>query len=155
MEIIYRRADDPPTFVIRLDGRAYHVVPGDPLYPEAVEAGADAPLDPMMPFIPPPTLQQRRDAARIDRGELCKALLDAGILSAASAVVAAKGDWPSEFDGFLAAMPESARPSAQIDWAAATTVRYGNPLLQSAALAYVQGDATTATALLDSVFGIA
>lgn len=153
MEVLFRRADG--SYIITRNGYPYQVLPDDPLFAAAESAGADAPLDPMTPLIPAPTLAERRDAARLDRGELCKALLDAGILSAASAVVAAKGDWPSEFDGFLAAMPESARPSAQIDWAAATTVRYGNPLLQSAALAYVQGNATAATTLLDSLFGVA
>ena len=43
---------------------------------------------------------------------------------------------------------------AKVAWAGANTVRYQNPLLQAAALAFCQGDAAAATALLDQLFGI-
>ncbi len=106
----------------------------------------------------PPTeaemLAAQRAVARIDRGPLCKALRAAGVLSDASAVVAAKGDWPAEFEGVLEAMAPTTRIDAQIDWADASVVRYQNPLLQSVALAWCDDDAAAATALLDSLFGL-
>ncbi len=113
---------------------------------------------PQAVFPTPPTeaevLAARRAVARIDRGPLCKALLAAGILSPASAVVAAKGDWPVEFEGVLEAMAPTTRIEAQIDWADAFQVRYQNQLLQSVALDWCGDDEALATALLDQLFGL-
>jgi len=99
-------------------------------------------------------LAAKRAAASIDRGALCKALKAAGILSASGAIIAAKGDWPTEFATFLAGLDADGQFNAQVDWAAAMTVRYGHPLLQAVALAYA-GNEAQATALLDQLFGIA
>jgi hypothetical protein len=106
-----------------------------------------------------PTPEEIRAAARaeavIDRGPLCMALYTAGILSGPSAIAASKGEWPPEFNSFLSGLPSAEQVYAQISWADATTVRYQNPLLQAAALAFCQGDTAAATALLDQLFGIA
>ena len=104
-----------------------------------------------------PTAEQviaaRRANAVIDRGPLCKALLAEGILPAASAILAAKGDWPPEFAAFLSALPADDQINAQIDWADASRIRYASPLLQTVALSYA-GTPEAATALLDQFFGI-
>lgn len=100
------------------------------------------------------SLAGRRAAATLDRGALCKALKAEGILSASSAIIAAKGDWPTEFATFLAALDQDAQFDAQVDWAAATTVRYAHPLLQAVALSHA-GNEVAATVLLDQLFGIA
>ena len=105
----------------------------------------------------PPTqeeiLAMSRANAVIDRGPLCKALLAEGILPAASAILAAKGDWPPEFANVLSGLPAEDQINAQIDWADASRIRYASPLLQTVALAYA-GTAEAATALLDQLFGI-
>ncbi|MFN7881758.1 MAG: hypothetical protein ACK5PF_01895 [bacterium] len=106
-----------------------------------------------------PTPEEIRAAARaeavIDRGPLCMALYTAGILSGPSAIAASKGEWPPEFNSFLGGLPSAEQVYAQITWANATSVRYANPLLKDAALAFCQGDAAAATALLDQLFGVA
>lgn len=105
-----------------------------------------------------PTPEEIRAAARaeavIDRGPLCMALYTADILSGPSAIAASKGEWPPEFNSFLSGLPSAEQVYAQISWGDATTVRYANPVLQAAALAFCQGDAAAATALLDQLFGI-
>ncbi len=149
--ITYQRPDG--TFLALLEnGWPYHVIQSDPLYPLAAEMGADAPYEPEPVG---PSLADRRAEAKMDRGPLCKALRAAGILSDASAVVAAKGDWPAEFEGVLEAMAPTTRVDAQIDWADASVVRYQNPLLQSVAVAWCNGDEAQASALLDQLFGLA
>jgi hypothetical protein len=151
MEVLFRRADD--TYVILFNGHPYQVLPDDPLYPEAVIAGASAPLDPIESFVPAPTLGERRASAKIDRGPLCLALFDQGILSGPSALAAAKGNWPSEFDGLLTGLAPAEQLAAQIAWADATVVQYQSALLQEAALSYA-ATPEAATALLDQLFGI-
>lgn len=118
------------------------------------ESGLPVLTDPVPPSLAE-VLALRRAYAWSFRGPLCKALRAAGILSDASSVVAAKGDWPTEFEDVLAAMPETLRVDAQIDWADANVVRYSNPLLQEVALAYCQGDAAQATEILDGLFEVA
>ena len=161
MQLLFKRPDG--TFVADLGTGPYHVIPDDAFAPaglwdwavaEAARLGDDLPFEPLPPQ---PTEAERIAAARasaiIDRGPLCKALLAEGILPAASAILAAKGDWPAEFAGFLSALPADDQINAQIDWADASRIRYASPLLQTVALAYA-GTAEAATALLDQLFGI-
>lgn len=157
MQLTYRRADG--SFLSVLNGMPYHVTTDDPLYSVATAMAAamgDALGD--EPVLVPPSaaevLSQRRSVAQIDRGPLCKALLAAGILSPASAILASQGRWPTEFDAFLKQMTEGQQAVAQIDWADAYVVRYQNQMLQDAALLWCQGDAEAATALLDQLFGL-
>lgn len=162
MQLLYRRPDG--TFVADLGTGPYHVIPDDPFAPpglwewavaEAERLGDDLPFEPVPPVpTPEELLASIRATATIDRGPLCKALKDMGILSVASAIVAAKGDWPAEFSGFLSGLDADTQADAQIDWADATVIRYSNPLLQTVALNYTQGNAGQATALLDQLFGI-
>lgn len=110
-------------------------------------------------FADPPTqeeiLAMRRASASTDRETLCRALHSQGKLSDESAIDATAGRWPVEFDAVTQGMTPAQVLDAKISWAGANTVRYGNPVLQAAALAFCQGNAAAATALLDQLFGIA
>ena len=157
MELSYRRPDG--SFVATVNGFPYHVVADDPLF--SVASAMAAQMGEALPFEPvPPTpseaelLAGRRAAATIDRGPLCTAMLVMQMLSGDSAIAGARGEWPAEWWPYLAALPEAQRVQAQIDWGDPQPIRYSNPLLQVLALAYTQGDAAAATALLDQLFGI-
>ena len=105
-----------------------------------------------------PTAEQviaaRRANAVIDRETLCRALRSQGKLSDESAIEATAGRWPVEFNAATQGMTPEQVWDAKVAWAGANTVRYGNPVLQAAALAFCQGDAAAATALLDQLFGL-
>jgi hypothetical protein len=103
---------------------------------------------------PEEQLAEKRASATRERGPLCLALYNEGILSGSSALAASKGNWPSEFDAFLANLTPVEQLGAQIAWADATVVRYQTALLQDAAISYA-GTPEAATALLDQLFGIA
>lgn len=151
--VTYRRPDN--TFVAVLDnGWPYHVIQSDPLYPLAQTMGAAAPFEPVPES---PTAEEALAAWRAtvtkDRGLLCLAMFGGGLLSGPSALAAARGEWPTEFDPFLAGRSTQEQLSMQIAWADAPVVRYQNPLLQGAALAYCAGDPAAAVLLLDNLFG--
>ncbi|MFN7185423.1 MAG: hypothetical protein ACK5VE_03515 [Alphaproteobacteria bacterium] len=95
-----------------------------------------------------------RASATLDRETLCRALRSQGKLSDESAIEATAGRWPVEFDAVIQGVTPEQAWDAKVAWAGANTVRYQNPLLQAAALAFLQGDAAAATALLDQLFGI-
>ena len=164
MGLQYRRLDG--SFIAIADnGFPYHVAPDDPFAPaglwgwavaEAERLGDDLPFEPVPP---PPTPEEAlasiRAAATIDRETLCRALRSQGKLSDESAIEATAGRWPVEFNAVIQGMTPQQVWDAKMAWAGANTVRYGNPVLQAAALAFCQGDAAAATALLDQLFGIA
>jgi hypothetical protein len=95
-----------------------------------------------------------RASATLDRETLCRALRSQGKLSDESAIEATAGRWPVEFNAVIQGMTPQQVWDAKMAWAGANTVRYANPVLQAAALAFCQGDAAAATALLDQLFGI-
>ena len=158
--VIYRRpeTDEVPaiTYVATVNGLPYHVLPDDPLYAQATQLGVDAPFEPVpTPPTPEEVLASIRAAATIDRETLCRALYSQGKLSDESAIEATAGRWPVEFNAVIQGMTPAQVLDAKISWAGASTVRYGNQVLQAAALAFCQGNAAAATALLDQLFGIA
>ena len=106
------------------------------------------------PPTPEEVLASTRAAAVIDRETLCRALRSQGKLSDESAIEATAGRWPVEFNAVIQGMTPQQVWDAKMAWAGTNTVRYQNPLLQAAALAFCQGDAAAATALLDQLFGI-
>lgn len=95
-----------------------------------------------------------RAAAVLNKGIICEALMDAGILPAAEAVEASRGGWPASFTTFVAGLPERDVASAQIKWATASEVNYGDTLMQALALYVARGSQSGAYALLDNLFGI-
>jgi hypothetical protein len=88
-----------------------------------------APFDPVVDAVA--LLEGWRMTAALDRAEFCIALLTAGILSPASATAAAQGQWPAEFDGAIASLPEAHAAIARIRWASAASVSRVDPLLES------------------------
>ena len=118
---------------------------------DAIAAGE--PVTTPVPPSPQEIIAAARAVATIDRGPLCLALYAAYILSADSAKEAAKGNWPSEFNGFLAGLNPFQQLAAEIAWADATVIRYSNALLQQAALDFA-GTEAAATMVLDQLFGI-
>lgn len=134
------------------EGGERHLDPGTPEHDEAL-AGVFGAVAPYVPP-PPPTPPDPRDTAELPRAEFCKALRRAGILPASEAVIAAQGGWPDTFAAFVTGLTPDEAADAQIDWAAAVTIRYTAPLLQHLALGHSGGDQAAATALLDGLFGI-
>lgn len=108
---------------------------------------ADAPS-----FLPLPS--ERRPTATMDKTSFCIALKDLGVLPAAEAVAAARGEWPATFASFTAALTADQAATAMIRWAGAQVIHYADPLLQSLALVVTSGDQPAATALLDQIFSI-
>lgn len=94
-----------------------------------------------------------RITASLSRLDFCLALMRLKILPVDECKAAARGEWPATFAAFVAGLPTDEAAEAEIRWATAQTVEYGNPLLQGLALAHA-GDATGAAALLDAIFGV-
>lgn len=104
------------------------------------------------PYVAPPAptaaqvLADRRANAELTRAQFCLALYRAQILTAADAISAAKGGWPSAFSGALSGV---AGEEAEIVWGAVSTVSRTHPLL-----ATMQAFATLTDAQVDALFGI-
>ena len=145
----------PDTYTASINGKVWAgIKPAHQFYAavEAAIAGGEPVETPPVPSAQD-ILAAKRAAAVTDRGPLCLALYAAYILSADSAKEAAKGNWPSEFNGFLAGLNPFQQLAAEIAWADATVVRYSNALLQQAALDFA-GTEAAATMVLDQLFGI-
>ena len=99
------------------------------------------------PAFPPhvATLAEKRAAELPPKLDFCLPLMRLAILPAAECKAATRGEWPATFAGFVAGMSE----------ADATQIFYANPLLQAVAQFKAGGDPLQATALIDSIFGIA
>lgn len=112
---------------------------------------------PTLPPTPAQLLEVARAQAALDRGSFCKALKAGGIMSAAEAVEAAKGNWPASFAQALAAMSGIDPDDAQIDWAVAASVRRLHPLFLAILAWYAAAtglSAEKAEALGDQIFAI-
>lgn len=90
MSVLFRRADG--TFVIERNGMPYHVVQADPLFAEMSGAAAAAPLE-AAPAAPTPAeaLAAERAGMVVSAFQAKAALLNAGLLDDAEAVVTAAG----------------------------------------------------------------
>lgn len=106
-------------------------------------------------FVPPaaPAAPDPRLTASLSRLDFCLALMRFKILPVDECKAAARGEWPATFAAFVAGLPTDEAAEAEIRWATAQSVEYGNALLQGLALAQA-GDADGATALLDAIFGV-
>lgn len=89
-----------------------------------------------------------REGMQMPRGQFCIALASAGVLPAAEAIEAAKGNWPATFNAALSGLSNGENIAAQIEWATAQTIRRNHPLIamlaDMAGLSHVQ---------VDSLFG--
>lgn len=129
------------------EGGERHLDPGTPEHDQAM---AEA-FGPVAPYIPPPPPDPRLKAT-LDRASFCKALRRESVLTVAEAVLAAQGGWPDTFSAF--GLTDDEEADAQIDWAAATEIRYHDQLPQLLALHHAGGNSEAATAILDTIFGI-
>jgi len=116
---------------------------------------------PVAVFPPPPDqatlLANLRAHKSITRVEFCKALKTLGVMTAAEAIAAARGEWPDAFAAALSIMPGIDPTDAQIEWAGTATIHRLYPLFvellnwhgAAAGLTAAQSEA-----LGDQIFGI-
>lgn len=88
-----------------------------------------------------------RETADMDKGAFCIGLKRLGVLPAAEAVAASKGEWPATFSSATADLPIDPDEAAII-WAATTRVRRVHPVL----LALIPKSPLT-DAQVDALFG--
>lgn len=89
-----------------------------------------------------------RAACDVPRLSLVLALASAGVISPASAIAAAGGAVPPEFEALVAAMPEAAQNETRIRWAGAATIPRLSPFILA-----VQAAAGLTDAQVDALFG--
>ena len=89
-----------------------------------------------------------RNTAFLYRRDFCIALKRTGVLSAAQAIQAAKGDWPQAFTSALAQLPQDAQEEAEIEWAAVQEIRRNHPMI-----ALLGSAANMTDEQIDALFG--
>ncbi|MFN3292883.1 MAG: hypothetical protein ACK414_05355 [Gemmobacter sp.] len=89
-----------------------------------------------------------RAAREVTRLDLVLAMAGAGLIAPASAIAAAAGAIPAEFEPVVAAMPAPAQTEARIRWAGAATIPRLSPLILA-----VQAAAGMSDAAVDALFG--
>jgi hypothetical protein len=125
-------------------------LPGHPGAPEAATAAGAIDWGQMI------TAEASETAARADWRATCEisklqlvlAMAQTGMVSPASAIAAAAGGIPAEFEGVVAAMPAAAQNEARIRWAGAATIPRLSPLILAVQAATGLPDET-----LDVLFG--
>lgn len=135
--LLYRRLDG--SFVILTDNNwPYHVVPTDPLFAEVARAARniDVPLEPepVQEGVenPPPPSPPLAVPDIISRRQLLIALAQAGLITEAEALAAARtGDVPAAIDAVFAQLPGEQALAARITWATMTRVERSHPLVQA------------------------
>lgn len=134
--------DDPPDGPVALPGQAEGQqgtpTPGTIDWGAVVTAEASAAA----------ALTDWRAACEISKLQLVLGLVQAGLISPASAIAAAGGAIPAEFAPLVAAMPEPAQTEARIRWAGAATIPRLSPLILA-----VQAATGLPDAALDALFG--
>ena len=98
---------------------------------------------------PVQTIEQIRASTSIDRAAFCNGLADAGVITDAEAIAAARGEWPTSFAGFLDYLTTTQRRDAQITWASCVTVQRNHEFVVSLAWWTNMTDAQ-----VDALFGI-
>jgi hypothetical protein len=74
------------------------------------------------PAVAPPSIEDIRADASIDKGDFCKQLIKLEVLSRYDGIEASKGNWPNAMDEFLEYMNSDQKVDAQIDWSTAQSV---------------------------------
>lgn len=123
-------------------------IPNDPEnrhYAELIAAGAEI----AGYSAPTQTIEQIRASTSINRAAFCNGLADAGVITDAEAIAAARGEWLSSFAGFLDYLTEKQRRDAQITWASCVTVQRNHEFVVSLAWWTNLSDAQ-----VDTLFGI-
>ena len=123
-------------------------IPNDPEnrhYAELIASGVE--ITPYAPHVQ--TTEEVRASTSIDRSAFCNGLADAGVLTDAEAIAAARGEWPASFAGFLDYLTTTQRRDAQITWASCVTVQRNHEFVVSLAWWTNMTDAQ-----VDALFGI-
>jgi hypothetical protein len=93
-------------------------------------------------------LAEWRATREVSKLDLVLAMAGAGLISPASAIAAAAGSIPTEFEPVVAAMPQPQQTEARIRWAGAATIPRLSPLILAVQAATGIGDTET-----DALFG--
>lgn len=96
-----------------------------------------------------PGIAETREATTITRRALCMACRDAGLLTNAEAIAAARGDWPQTLVTALDGLTDDQKADAQMEWSDVTTVRRMAPLIL-----LLQWHLDYTDAQVDALFGI-
>ncbi|MGB1389506.1 MAG: hypothetical protein ACPG61_11530 [Paracoccaceae bacterium] len=97
----------------------------------------------------PALLGLKRNAASLTRRQFCLGLAQASILTAADAIAAAKGEWPTAMSAFLGFLDSNQALDAQIEWAATGSIERMHPFVLSLASWLTLTDAE-----VDALFGL-
>ncbi len=91
-----------------------------------------------------------RETAKMSKSSFCIALAQAGVLSDADAILAAKGDWPAPFASAISGLTADKQLEVQVEWAAAQEIHRNHwalDILAAAATPPISGEQ------LDAMFG--
>jgi hypothetical protein len=94
-------------------------------------------------------LSVKREGATLSKSDFCIHLADLGIIPDADCVSAAKGDWPSDFTGFLDFLPAAEARNAQALWASVIVIHRTSSMVIQLAWWFDITDET-----LDEIFGL-
>jgi hypothetical protein len=148
MEILNARYTAFGSITALVDGVEMSI-PADPAnrhYAELIASGVE-----ITPYAPPVmTVEEIRAYTAIDRAVFCNGLADAGVITDAEAIAAARGEWPSSFAGFLDYLNTTQSRDAQITWASCVTVERTHEFVLLLAWWKDMTDAQ-----VDTLFGIA
>jgi hypothetical protein len=127
VELIYRRPDG--TFVARVNGMPYHVIPGERFWEEAQAAGAvmgdNLPFEPDLPPTPPAPIV-------LTNRQLFAALALTGFITKAEALAAGRtGAVPAVVDAVFASLPEQDAFLARLTWATMREVSRDHALISA------------------------
>lgn len=128
----------------------------------AAYAASEGLTEGVAPVPSPPTIDQRRAAAAMTRGEFCVVAFNTGVLATeADAEVASTGQFPAAFEQYIAGLAFAQRVAVREAWAVERNVRHDNPLLAivsanfaGAGMANQEDKEAAGLALRDALFGI-
>ncbi|SIQ75990.1 hypothetical protein SAMN05880592_105159 [Bosea sp. TND4EK4] len=132
VELLFRREDG--SFVARVGGLPYHVIPGDPLWEDAAEQAAE--LGQALGFEPPSPVVELPPGAISDR-QFAQGLAEAGLISEDEAEEwVAAGALPAPLIALVDLLPVGQRFAARMLLRGATRFEFAHPLAEAfAALA--------------------
>ena len=120
--------------------------PGDEGWEEALAAVGHFVPDEVVGY---PTQEDLRAHAFLDKAELLLRMTQAGLITQADAIAAAKGEIPPSFTPIVSQWDETEQFAAQVKWAADQQIGRTNPLIVNVAATLGLPDS-----LLDEIWGI-
>jgi hypothetical protein len=127
VELLFRRDDG--SFVARISGHPYHVIPGDPHWADALEKAAE--LGKALGFEPPPPVIELPPGAISDR-QFAQGLAEAGLISEDEAEEwVAAGTLPAPLVALVDLLPAEQRFAARMLLRGATRFEFTHPLAEA------------------------